>query len=245
MKQNYLQNRIGKRFKNFSTKEVQVSEDSRTISGYGAVFGNRDKDGDVLVKGCFAKSISDRGPQSQAHDKIIFLWQHDMHEPIGKITELKEDDHGLYFEAEIDDVERGNQALKQLQSGTLDQFSIGFNYVWDKCEWDDARESFIVKEVNLHEISVVSIGANGETEFLGMKSAEDCENAYKQLAGDIDAAIQGLPQNKKQAVQDCIRKALSLAAIKPEKNPLEEKQAENTKCEKKGLFTNVKFKKEQ
>ena len=102
--------RIGKQFKSFDVKELSFNGESRTISGYAAVFNNRDKAGDILLKGCFAKSIQDRGPESQANDKIIMLWQHDQHEPIGRISVLKEDDRGLYFEAVIDDVERGNQA---------------------------------------------------------------------------------------------------------------------------------------
>ena len=70
------------------------------------------------------------GPQSQANDKIILLWMHDMSEPLGFITELKEDDRGLYFEARIDEIELGDRAIKQLESGTLNQFSIGYEYVW-------------------------------------------------------------------------------------------------------------------
>ena len=152
--------RIGKQFKEFAVKELSYNGESRTISGYAAIFNNRDKAGDILLKGCFAKSIQDRGPESQANDKIIMLWQHDQHEPIGKISVLIEDEKGLYFEAVIDDVERGNQAIKQLESGTLNQFSIGYSYVWEKCEYDQERDAFIVKEVVLYEISVVSIGCN-------------------------------------------------------------------------------------
>lgn len=241
-KENYLQNRIGKRFKSFEVKAENVSEESRTISGYGAVFGNIDKVDDLLVKGCFAKSINERGPQSEAHDKILLLWQHDQREPIGRITELKEDDHGLYFEAEIDDVPRGNQALAQLKSGTLNQFSIGFNYVWENCEWDAAHGCFVVKDVVLHEISVVSIGANGETEFLGMK-AEDTEEQYKSLAKEIDEALKGLPAPKKEAIQDVIRKSMSLAAITPADKPLEGKQADKPENKKYNLFNEIKIKK--
>ena len=162
--------RLGKQVKSFDVKELSFNGESRTISGYAAIFNNKDKAGDILMKGCFAKSIQDRGPESQANDKIIMLWQHDMHEPIGRISVLQEDEKGLYFEAIIDDVERGNQAIKQLESGTLNQFSFGYTYVWEKCEYDNEREALIVKEVVLYEISVVSIGCNGETEYLGLKA---------------------------------------------------------------------------
>ena len=180
-KTNKYSGRMGMQFKTFSiyAKEVNYDNESRTISGYAAVFGNKDKAGDILVKGCFSKSIQDRGPESSANDKIIMLWMHNMNEPIGRITVLNEDEKGLYFEAIIDEVPRGEQAIKQLESGTLNQFSIGYQYVWENCEYDAEKDAFIVKEVKLYEISVVSIGCNGETEYLGLKSIEDTEKAYK------------------------------------------------------------------
>lgn len=226
--------KLGKQFKVFETKELNWNGESRTISGYAAIFGNVDKVRDVLVKGCFAKSIQDRGPESTANDKIIMLWQHDRKEPIGKITVLKEDDRGLYFEAVIDDVERGNQTLKQLESGTLNQFSIGYSYVWDNCEYDGERDVLIVKEVILYEISVVSIGCNAETEYLGLKTEE---NPYNELKAEIESVCKGLSISKKEEVQTIISKALSLVKFKPEK-PLEEKQADT----KITLFNNIKLK---
>lgn len=235
--------RIGKQFKSFNVKELNFNGESRTISGYAAVFNNKDKAGDILLKGCFAKSISDRGPESTANDKIIMLWQHDQHEPIGRISSLVEDDKGLYFEAVIDDVERGNQAIKQLESGTLNQFSIGYSYVWEKCEYDQERDAFIVKEVVLYEISVVSIGCNGETEYLGLKAGS--EDPYEELKNDIESAIKGLPIRKKEEIQTLVRKALSLGQFKPEVprkavEPLEEVKAD-TKIK---LFGNIKLKKQ-
>ena len=235
--------RIGKQFKEFAVKELSYNGESRTISGYAAVFNNRDKAGDILLKGCFAKSIQDRGPESQANDKIIMLWQHDQHEPIGKISVLTEDEKGLYFEAVIDDVERGNQAIKQLESGTLNQFSIGYSYVWEKCEYDQERDAFIVKEVVLYEISVVSIGCNGETEYLGLKS--ESTDPYEELKNEIESAIKGLPIRKKEEIQTLVRKALSLGQFKPEVprkavEPLEEVKAD-TKIK---LFGNIKLKKQ-
>lgn len=235
--------RIGKQFKPFDVKELGYNSESRTISGYAAIFNNRDKAGDILIKGCFAKSISDRGPESTANDKIIMLWQHEMHEPIGRISVLREDEKGLYFEAVIDDVERGNQAIKQLESGTLNQFSFGYTYVWEKCEWDEERDALIVKEVMLYEISVVSIGCNGETEYLGLKG--EASDPYEDLQREIESALKGMPVRKKEEIQTIVRKALSLGQFKPEvprkaAEPLEEVKAD-TKIK---LFGNIKLKKQ-
>lgn len=220
--------RLGMQFKTFELKELNV--ESRKISGYAAIFNNVDKAKDKLIKGCFAKSIDERGPSSTANDKIILLWQHDQHEPIGRITELKEDDRGLYFEAEIDTIELGDRALNQLESGTLNQFSIGYNYVWDNVSYDKDEDCYIVKEVKLYEISVVSIGCNGLTEYLGLKSVEDVNQAYKKLASEISEATKHMSTKKQAMIQMLISKAMSLASMKPETikdTPLDESKADS------------------
>lgn len=246
-KANKYKGRLGMQYKTFSinSKDVNYDSESRTISGYAAVFGNKDKAGDILIKGCFSKSIQDRGPESAANDKIIVLWMHDMNEPIGRLTVLYEDDKGLYFEAPIDDVPRGNQAIKQLESGTLNQFSIGYQYVWENCEYDAEKDAFMVKEVKLHEISVVSIGCNGETEYLGLKSIEDAEKAYEELNAEISEVCSGMSAPKQQKIQRIISKVISLSSFKPEnrkESSLEGKKADMHGNKVKSMFKNLKLK---
>lgn len=246
-KANKYKGRLGMQYKTFSinSKDVNYDSESRTISGYAAVFGNKDKAGDILIKGCFSKSIQDRGPESSANDKIIVLWMHDMNEPIGRLTVLYEDDKGLYFEAPIDDVPRGNQAIKQLESGTLNQFSIGYQYVWENCEYDAEKDAFMVKEVKLHEISVVSIGCNGETEYLGLKSIEDAEKAYEELNAEISEVCSGMSAPKQQKIQRIISKVISLSSFKPEnrkESSLEGKKADMHGNKVKSMFKNLKLK---
>ena len=237
---NKYKNRMGMQFKTFEGKEFEP--ESRKISGYAAIFNNKDKASDILLKGCFSKSIEERGPQSTANDKIILLWQHDQREPLGRITELKEDDRGLYFEAVIDEIELGDRAIKQLESGTLNQFSIGYNYVWENVEYDSERDAYIVKEVKLHEISVVSIGCNGLTEYLGLKSDEDFDRAYKELANEITEATKHMSTKKQAWIQNIIGKAMSLASMKPEAvkdAPLDESKADS---KNKSVFNFIQFK---
>ena len=194
------QKSIGKQYKSFNIKAENLDLVSRKISGYAAIFNNVDKAKDMLIRGCFAKSINDRGPESQANDKIILLWMHDMDEPIGRITKLVEDERGLYFEAVIDEIPLGDRAIKQLESGTLNQFSFGYNYVWENSEWDNERDCFIVKEVVLYEISVVSIGCNGLTEYTGLKS-EDVKPAMESLQKEIDRALATLTERESDIIK--------------------------------------------
>lgn len=243
---NRYKDKMGLRHKAAAPGVYRYDGQSRTISGYAAIFGNIDKSRDKLVKGCFANSIAERGPGSNANDKILLLWQHKQDEPIGRITELREDNRGLYFEAVIDDVETGDRALKQLESGTLNQFSIGYSYVWDKCDWDDEEAYLSVKEVKLYEISVVSIGCNGETEYLGLKSGdENAEDRYEELSQDISALSSGWGASKQQRLQNIIAKAMSLAALRPEGQkpvPPRGAPADSGGTEHKSLFDLIKLK---
>lgn len=242
---NKYEGRIGKIKKSFSfdKKDININEESRTISGYGAVYGNLDKAGDVLVKGCCAKSIQERGPESSTNDKIIFLWMHDMKNPVGKITVLKEDDRGLYFEAEIDRIPEGDRLIVQLNSGTINQFSIGYSYDFDKCHWD-SKGAFVVEGIELYEISAVSIGANGQTEFIGMKSDEGPEKFYEKLFEMISNATEGLEFEKKQQVEIAIAYALALNFHKIKSQIIKDKKPEPLANEspKKISLINIKTK---
>jgi len=50
--------------------------DNRIVSGYLLVWRSINMHGEMFIKGCCAKSINDRGPQSNANYKITFLNQH-------------------------------------------------------------------------------------------------------------------------------------------------------------------------
>lgn len=197
-------------YKSVSLEKSQVS-DTGKITGYLSVFGKVDSDGDILIKGCFARSISDRGPQSNTNRKIAFLWQHDMDDPIGQFTMLKEDDYGLYFEAELDaGVTSADRAKLQLKSGTLNQFSVGFQYIWDQMEYDDTQEACIIKEVNLFEGSVVTLGANEYTYYAGMKG-QVLIDKKKELIEDTETLINSFPVGKRFELRQLISKNINMA----------------------------------
>ena len=182
----------GMALKGFSAKDAAVVDESkRIIEVKFASFGNVDSDGDLLVKGCFAKSIQERGPGAATNRKIAFVWQHDIKDPIGKILSIDEREDGAYASVQLsnfDAVPNAKRAYYQLQDGDINQFSFGFEYIWDKLDYDEALDAFIVKEVKLYEISPVTLGANEMTEFVGI--AED--------AADLKGIIKGIAQKDKE-----------------------------------------------
>jgi HK97 family phage prohead protease len=197
-------------YKSLPEQKYSIMGDSRTVSGYLSVFNVVDSDGDMIVKGAFAKSITERGPDSSTNRKIAFLWQHKMDQPIGKMTVLKEDNIGLYFEAKLDDIPEADRALTQLLSGSVNQFSIGYSYVWDKMEYDEALDAFVCKEINLFEGSVVTLGANEYTFFDGMKSSQ-MKDAKTKLLKETESFIKSLPADQQYACRQIITKNIQLA----------------------------------
>lgn len=185
-------------FKSFNAKSVDIIDDNdHIIKVKFASFGNRDSDGDILVKGCFAKSINDRGPQSNTNRKIAFVWQHDIKNPIGKILNIWEEEDGAYAEVKLsnfDAVPDAKRAYYQLVDGDINQFSFGFEYVWDKVEYDETKDAFIVKEVKLYEISIVTLGANEDTEFMGVVKSDDDVFSYIKRIADNKEKLKEIKQ---------------------------------------------------
>lgn len=201
--------------------KLKAIGDSREVSGYLAVFGVKDMSGDIFVKGCFAKSIKERGPKSASKYKIKMLWAHDQKDPIGQFTELVEDDYGLKFTAKIDEVESGDRFLVQAKSGTVNQYSVGYLTVWDKVEWNEEENALMHLEVNLFEGSPVSIPDNMETYTL--KSLNDMVNAKEELEVETEETLEGLSREKQYEIRQLITKHLTLASkSKPGKDPLDE-----------------------
>ena len=173
-------------YKSFNgVKADVVDSDRKIIEVKFASFGNIDSDGDMLLRGCFAKSIQERGPHSQTNRKIAFVWQHDIKEPIGKILELEEREDGAYAQVQLSDfdsVPLAKRAFSQMQDGTINQFSFGFSYIWDKMEYDENIDAFVVKELKLYEVSPVTLGANEMTENIGEMQGDDLKAALKSLS---------------------------------------------------------------
>jgi HK97 family phage prohead protease len=178
-----------------------VDTTSRKVSFYLSHFGNVDSDNDLLVKGCFKKSLQERGVDSASNRKIAFLRYHNWEMPIGKFLELQEDDFGLYAVGELGNSTMGNDALMDYQDGIIREHSIGFRYMQDKVKWieDLSIESkgyFMVSEVALWEGSAVTFGANEMTPVLEVAKSEDKDDFFKKINDEINTICKSLVNGK-------------------------------------------------
>ena len=165
--------------------------DSGVVEGYGVIWGVANSYGEKFIKGAFAKSIRERGPNNGSQYEIKFLYQHNQADALSLFDEIKEDEIGLYFRTKkLDDVDSANRVIKQLRSGTLNNFSIGYDFVWEQMEVDSTDNTIIIKEAKLFEISVVSIPSDMST--FAIRSKEQLED----LHDDTEDFIKALPRAK-------------------------------------------------
>ena len=149
---------------------IDADEKAGIIKGYGSYFGNKDSDNDVIAKGAYKKTIAENG------DRVKYLYQHDMNQPIGKMTELYEDEKGLVFVAEIAKTQLGNDVVQLMKSGVITENSVGIMPI-QKNNKGDYRE---ITEVKLYEISAVTLAANDQAKILDVKGNIDVDKLSKR-----------------------------------------------------------------
>jgi uncharacterized protein len=138
------------------------------VTGYFSAFGNKDSDGDVILKGAFQKTIEDRGPAA-GQPRIKHLLNHRTDQPLGKITMLMEDDRGLYYESQVGNHFLGKEFVAMVEAGLITEHSIGFKTV----KKEDSKEGTLLTEIQLWEgSSLTAWGANERTPLTGMKQME-------------------------------------------------------------------------
>lgn len=177
-----------------AVKDVDLNE--RTVTGVFNSYFYIDSDMDMLLPGCAAKSIQERGAGSTKGNRIKHLKDHDWSKNIARIDVLDEREveidgrkmQGIYHESFFPESTDSTDMLIKLQEGLYDARSIGFRYInleyvekgSDKFDQfltmainpekgEEAGFFYVVKEIQLWEGSDVSFGANQLTPMLGTK----------------------------------------------------------------------------
>ncbi|MDX7988774.1 HK97 family phage prohead protease [Xenorhabdus sp. 12] len=147
--------------------KIKSVSDSGEFEGYGSVFGLKDSTDDIVLPGAFANTLKQWGEKGSLP---ALLWQHRMDEPIGIYTEMKEDETGLYLKGRllIEDDPLARRAHAHMKAGSLSGLSIG--YVLKDWEYDRTKASFLLKDLDLWEVSLVTFPANDEARVSNVKS---------------------------------------------------------------------------
>lgn len=128
--------------------EGDEESDGRTLSGYAAVFGEPTEinswEGaftETIRKGAFRKTIREQQP--------VMQFDHGRHPligsiPIGSITDLREDDQGLFIEARITD----NWLMQPIRDAIAEQSVNGMSFRFEvvRDEWRDVNGKLVKPE---------------------------------------------------------------------------------------------------
>ncbi|CAL9968038.1 head maturation protease [Vibrio phage D51] len=154
----------------FKIKEMPDEQDNSklTVAGYASTV-SEDRAGDIIPMSAWEnKEALDNYLKNP-----IILFQHDHDEPIGKMVDYQIDETGLYVEIEIFNVDQ--RVYKLVKEGVLKAFSVGFRM--KDYKYDQDKGVFIITELELFEISVVSIPCNQDSTFSLKKSMKDSDFA--------------------------------------------------------------------
>ena len=167
------------------TKELPRASDeidSIFIEGYASTI-DIDRAGDIVPA-----SVWEAGIKNYLKNPII-LAQHDHDDPIGRMVEHKIDGTGLWIKARIS---AAAEVFSLVKDGVLTAFSIGFRIM--DAEYNAAAEVFVVKELELVEISVVSVPCNQNTLFSLSKAFSNAEEykSYKSQFAPKSESAKGL-----------------------------------------------------
>lgn len=162
--------------------EIKDADEQGKFSGIASLYGAVDLGGDVVERGAFAKSLSER-------PSVPILWQHRPDEVIGegKVRSTRE---GLMVDAMLDvDVDpMAMKAFQKMKRGRVKGLSIGYETIKDEMK-NGIRH---LLEVKLWEISVVTFPMLPAAQVTSVKSAEEIHEFLEMLWANepgIKAAI--------------------------------------------------------
>lgn len=170
----------------------QDTGDGRTLEGYAAVFRApttiRDAQGDfeeVILPGAFKRSLGERTP--------VLQWDHGKDPavgtaPIGDITDLREDDRGLFVRARLYDHPSTERVRMAIAGKSIKGMSFRFGVpdkgdVWSNRDGKQIRE---IRDADVHELGPVVFPAYRQT-TVSVRDvvAQLGEGGYERFVRDV------------------------------------------------------------
>lgn len=170
----------------YETKEFEVKaddEDEFKFEAYGAVFGNKDRGGDIIEKGAFKRTIDHND------GKFPLIADHDfkMKSRLG-VVYTKEDRNGVFTEGHVNtNTQMGREVASHIRHAQKHDLPVGMSFGYEvvKDDYDEEKDARLLKEVKAHEFTVTQIPMNGQARVQGVKHLLDDDDALETLAKQV------------------------------------------------------------
>lgn len=155
--------------------------DELVIEGYFAVFGRETE----LWPGAYEEIAPEAFANTLGND-VRALANHETMMVLGRnkrgTLELRTDSHGLWGRIKINREDSDAMNLyARVKRGDVDQCSFGFNILREETDWRaDGTVKWTIREIDLHEVSVVTFPAYADTGVQARK-AEVEQHRARQL----------------------------------------------------------------
>ena len=175
---------------NFTTKANNKTK-FLNIAGY-ANTTSKDRSGDVVTAAAWAKGVENY----RANPVLLYQHKHDC--PIGKVNKIKVDKKGIYVEAGVSQAAEKNHGVQTLiRDGSLKSFSVGFRA--KDGHYDKKSDSMVITDLELMEISVVSVPCNQDSLFSVRKSFKT-DDEYKTFVNSFKDMHEGPMMSDKHEI---------------------------------------------
>jgi hypothetical protein len=157
--------------------------ESREFEGHGSIFNNEDLGGDVVVPGAFKRSLAQH---RKAKSLPQMFWMHDPSRVPGKWLDMSEDDDGLKVKGVLAPTPLGDEIRTLLQMDAVKGLSIGYQ---TKDHDYDSEGRRLLKELDLWEVSVVSLPMNPLAQVAFAKSQLSLKGEYVPTAVEFEKTL--------------------------------------------------------
>jgi len=166
------------------TLEVKALE-GRQFEGHGSVFGNVDLGGDIVVPGAFKRSLA----QHKAAGTLpLMFWMHKPDEVPGLWLKMDEDAQGLAVRGDLVETQLGNEVHQLLKRKAVRGLSIGYSI--EDVGWSKEGHR-LLKQVNLWEVSVVSMAMNPLARVDAAKTRLSQDGEYVPTLREMERRLHG------------------------------------------------------
>src|SRR5690625_115040 len=161
------------------TRELKSDDDSaeRVIEGYFSVFNSETElfpgAYEEIAPGAFDNTLSNDVRALINHDTAFVLGRNK-----SNTLDLQVDSRGLWGSIKINENDSDSVNLyERVKRGDVDSCSFGFNILKEDTDYrDDGTVKWTIRDIDLHEVSVVTFPAYGDTSVQArMKEVENME----------------------------------------------------------------------
>lgn len=144
-----------------------LEEGSGGFSGYASTTGNKDLAGEIVCKGAFDKHLEKflaEGFGAVGHDWAGL--------PVATPRSAHEDAKGLFTEFDFHSTDEAQKARTYVRERQERGKSVGLSIGYTLRDSEHTKAGRLLKEIELHEVSIVTVPCNPQAQATGVKDAK-------------------------------------------------------------------------